>query len=101
MLNRGEDSGCRDHPQNEVTRDAVLSFVTFFDWDSLDLVDWRYVRIIVREWPSHPELVGKHALRPRHLQPCSATCRIALSTCKLDTLALPRCLGKQSSICAN
>jgi len=36
--------------------------VTFFDWDSLDLVDWRYVRGIVREWPSHPEMVGKHAL---------------------------------------
>ena len=62
MLNRGEDSGYWDHPQNEVNRDAVLAFVTFFDWDSLDLVDWRYVRVIVREWPSHPELVGKHAL---------------------------------------
>ncbi len=62
MLNREADSGYWDHPKNEVTRDAVLSFVTFFDWDSLDLVDWRYVRVIVREWPSHPELVGKHAL---------------------------------------
>jgi hypothetical protein len=62
MLNRAEDSGYWDHPQNQVTDDAVLSFVAFFDWDSLDLIDWRYVRVLVRDWPSHPELVGKHAL---------------------------------------
>lgn len=62
MLNRADDSGYWDHPQDQVTRDAVLSFVAFFDWDSLDLIDWRYVRVTVSDWASHPELVGKHAL---------------------------------------
>ncbi|WP_322400862.1 hypothetical protein [Massilia luteola] len=62
MLNRELDSGYWDHAQTEFTGDAVLSFVTFFDWDLLDVIDWRYVRVIVRAWPSHPELAGKHAL---------------------------------------
>jgi len=62
MLNRETASGYWDHPQTEFTADAVLSFVSFFDWDLLDLIDWRYVRVVVTAWPNHPELVGKHAL---------------------------------------
>ena len=62
VLNRESDSGYWDHLQTEFTADAVLSFVTFFDWDLLDLIDWRYVRVVVSAWPSRPELVGKHAL---------------------------------------
>jgi hypothetical protein len=65
MLNRESDSGYWDHPQTDFTGDAVLSFVTFFDWYSLDLIDWRYVRVVVQAWPSHPELAGKHALVER------------------------------------
>ena len=33
---------------------------------------------------------------PRHLQPCSATYRIAFSTCRLVRLTLPRCNGRLS-----
>jgi hypothetical protein len=62
MLNRDVDSGYWDYPVKEVTQDAKLLFVRFFDWDQLDYRDNRYVRVRVDQWPSHPETVGKHAL---------------------------------------
>jgi hypothetical protein len=62
MLNREVDSGYWDHPLQEVTSDAVLKFVRFFDWDQLHYCDYRYVRVVVVDWPSHPVAVGKHAL---------------------------------------
>ena len=34
--------------------------------------------------------IAEMAGNPRHLQPCSATYRIALSTCWFDRLTLPR-----------
>jgi hypothetical protein len=66
MLNRELDSGYWDHPVKEVTREARMAFVRFFDWDQLDVRDNRYVRALVQEWPSRPELVGKHALIESH-----------------------------------
>ena len=62
MLNRELDSGYWDHSQKEVTTDAVLQFIRYFDWDQFDFKDHHYVRVLVTEWPSHPEHVGKHAL---------------------------------------
>ena len=62
LLNRDLDSGYWDHPQAMVTSDAELQFARFFDWDVLDLIDYQYVRVVVKAWPSHPELAGKHAL---------------------------------------
>lgn len=62
MLNREVNSGYWDHPLKEVTRDCRLLFMSFFDWDQLDYRDNRYVRALVSEWPSHPEVIGKHAL---------------------------------------
>jgi len=62
MLNREINSGYWDFPLREVTRDARLHFITFFDWDNLDYRDNRYVRVQVADWPSHPEAVGKDAL---------------------------------------
>jgi hypothetical protein len=62
MLNRGIDSGHWDHPVTQATPDARLQFVRFFDWDELDYRDNRYVRIIVGDWPSQPDTIGKHGL---------------------------------------
>lgn len=62
LLNRGIDSGYWDHAQREVAQDAKLAFIKFFDWDQLDYRDNRYVRVQILEWPSHPDLAGKHAL---------------------------------------
>ena len=62
MLNREVDSGYWDHPIKEVTKDARLLFISFFDWDQLDYRDNRYVRVQMDRWSSHPETVGKHAL---------------------------------------
>jgi hypothetical protein len=62
MLNRETSSGYWDHPVTEVTRQAELCFLAFFDWDQLGYKDNRYVRIRVNRWPSHPEVVGKDAL---------------------------------------
>src|ERR1700730_1800937 len=62
MLNRDVDSGYWDYPIGEVTREARMLFVRFFDWDQLGVRDNRFVRIKVEEGPSKPEAVVKHAL---------------------------------------
>lgn len=62
MLNRERDSGYWDHPVTEVTKDAQMTFVRFFDWDQLAVRDNRYVEVVVAAWPSKPDLVGKHGL---------------------------------------
>ncbi len=62
MLNREVNSGNWDFPLREVTRDARMVFLRFFDWDILAYRDNRYVRVRVEHWPSHPEAVGKQAL---------------------------------------
>jgi hypothetical protein len=62
MVNRETDSGYWDFPIKEVTRDAQLSFVRFFDWDLLAVRDNQYVRVVIDAWPQHPEGAGKHAL---------------------------------------
>lgn len=66
MLNREIDSGYWDYPLKEVTREAKLAFVSFFDWDQLDYRDHRYVRVQVTEWRSWPDAVGKHAFIEAH-----------------------------------
>ncbi len=62
MLNRDIDSGYWDHKINRAQIGCIFSFLTFFDWDQRAFRDNRYVRAIVKYWPEHPELVGKHAL---------------------------------------
>jgi hypothetical protein len=62
MINREVDTGYWDHPIVEITKDAQLSFVRFFDWDVLAVRDYQYVRIRIDAWPAHPEIIGKHAL---------------------------------------
>lgn len=62
MVHRDTDSGYWDHPVSEVTRDAVLRFVRFFNWDQLAIRDYRYVEVVIDSWPQHPDLAGKRAL---------------------------------------
>lgn len=66
MLNRDIDSGYWDHPLEQVTREAQLTFISFFDWDQLAYRDNRYVRVRVDGWPSHVETLGKHAFIESH-----------------------------------
>ena len=62
MVNREESSGYWDFPIDKATKEAVFSFICFFDWDNLGLRDNQYVRAEITDWPSHPEAIGKHAL---------------------------------------
>jgi hypothetical protein len=62
MLNRDVDSGYWDHPLSQVTADAKMVFVSFFDWDPRSYRDHQYVRVKVLYWPGHSEVNGKHAL---------------------------------------
>lgn len=61
MINRERDSGYWDHHIKRLGNDAGLAFVSFFDWDESNLVDFQYVRVEISRHPSH-DLVGKHAL---------------------------------------
>ena len=62
MINREVDTGYWDHPIVEITKDAQLSFVRFFDWDVLAVRDYQYVRVKIDAWSAYPEVIGKHAL---------------------------------------
>jgi hypothetical protein len=62
MINREVDTGYWDNPTVEITKDAQLSFVRFFDWDVLAVRDYQYVRVRIDAWSAHPEVIGKHAL---------------------------------------
>ncbi len=62
MFNREINSGYWDHPLYRFTNEATLLYVCYFDWNSMHSRDNSYVRVQVSEWPSHPEVIGKHAL---------------------------------------
>ena len=66
MLNREIDSGYWDHPVTTATPNCVFMFKRFFDWDQRSYMDNRYVRVVVKDWPENPDLVGKHALIETH-----------------------------------
>lgn len=62
LINREVKSGYWDHPLSEVTGNARLAFMSFFDWDDLSYRDNQYTRAQVLAWPEHPETLGKHVL---------------------------------------
>jgi hypothetical protein len=66
MVNREVSSGYWDFGLREITSDARLGFVSYFDWDQLGYRDNRYVRVQIEQWPAHLEAVGKHALIESH-----------------------------------
>ena len=61
MINRERDSGYWDHPVERLDNKTELAFVSFFDWDEANLVDFQYVRVEITA-PASPDLVRKHAL---------------------------------------
>ena len=62
MLNREVDSGYWDYPLDRFTNDATLMFICYFDWVQFGFRDNNYVRVLVRDWPAHPDVVGKEGL---------------------------------------
>lgn len=66
LLNREMSSGYWDYPLTEITVEAQVLFLSFFDWDQLDCRDNRFVRVQIARWPAHPEAVGKHGLIEVH-----------------------------------
>jgi hypothetical protein len=66
MINCEINSGYWDFPLKEIGQDAELCFTSYFDWDSIELKDNRYLLVQIRECPSHREVEGKHALIESH-----------------------------------
>ncbi len=62
MVNREIDSGYWDYPIRDISNNAKMIFVSFFDWDRLSYRDNHYVRVQIREWSSHQDVEGKHGL---------------------------------------
>lgn len=63
MLNRDGQSGYWDNPIKKVKKgDLVMHFIDYFDWDSLDQIDFRYFRVRITESDKYPALVGNDAL---------------------------------------
>jgi hypothetical protein len=66
-LNREQKSGYWDFPLKEISREATLLFVSYFDWDTLRCFDNRFVQVQIKDWSSHPETNGKYGLIESHL----------------------------------
>ena len=63
MINREGQSGYWDNPINKVKKgDLVTHFIDYFDWDSMDQIDFRYYRVRIVGSDKHPNLIGNDAL---------------------------------------
>jgi hypothetical protein len=62
MLNREVDSGYWDHPLTELSGDARMVFISFFDWDQLSYRDNQYVRARIVDYSSRPDVIGRDVL---------------------------------------
>lgn len=68
-INRHVDSGYWDYPVKRVPREALLLFVSFFDWDQNVHRDNQLVRVVIADWPALPDVIGRHALiEARHVR---------------------------------
>ena len=69
MINRAIDSPYWDHPIKEITQEARLLYIEFFDWDELSFRNNQYVRVRIQQWDAHPGTVGSQALvEARHVR---------------------------------
>ena len=66
MINRDINSGYWDYPLKQITREPVMLFLNFFDWDQLSYRDNRYVHAKIESWPSRNDAAGKHVLVDSH-----------------------------------
>jgi hypothetical protein len=41
---------------------VVLTFLDFFDWESIRFTDLRYYLVEIQDWPSMPAYIGRQAL---------------------------------------
>ena len=63
MVNRDGQSGYWDNPIKEVSKgDLTMHFIDYFDWDSMDQIDYRYYRIRIVASEKYPSLIGNDAL---------------------------------------
>ncbi|MET0026035.1 MAG: hypothetical protein ABW101_00240 [Candidatus Thiodiazotropha sp.] len=63
MINREGQSGYWDNPISKVKKgDLTMHFIDYFDWDSMDQIDYRYYRVRIVASDKYPDLVGNDAL---------------------------------------
>jgi hypothetical protein len=60
-------TGYWDHPVNQISQgEAEMQFLTYFDWNRMNYVDFQYYRVQITKFDVHPELAGRGALIERH-----------------------------------
>lgn len=63
MINRDGQSGYWDNPIKAVNRgELTLNFMDYFDWNSMDQIDFRYYRARITDSNKYPQLVGYDVL---------------------------------------
>ena len=63
MINREKQSGYWDHPIEKIGQaDFKMAFISYFDWNSHDQIDFRYYRVRIIESEKYPELIDFDAL---------------------------------------
>lgn len=60
---KGDQNHYWDHPISVLKPgEAILDFLDYFDWDPLGCIDFKYVRVRIRQFPIQEDLVGREAL---------------------------------------
>ena len=59
FINRERNSGYWDYHVNQIPAPAKIKFICFFYWSDLDTRDNEFVRVLIDECPSFPELRRK------------------------------------------
>ncbi len=63
MINRDGQSGYWDNPIDKVKKgDLEMHFIDYFDWDSMDQIDFRYYQVRIVRSDKFPQLVDCDAL---------------------------------------
>ena len=65
LINRpSKDNGKYwDEPINRLNKDDVeLNFISYFDWDEFNYIDYRYYKTKINSFQGHPHLIGREAL---------------------------------------
>jgi hypothetical protein len=60
------ETGYWDHPVRQVKPGrADLQFISYFDWNRMDYVDFHYYRVKITRFDEHADVVGREALMQR------------------------------------
>jgi len=62
LIGKSSEGGGKYWDENRITKNAVLQFISYFDWDEFDYIDYRYYKVKIISFPEFPQFAGADAL---------------------------------------